>query len=137
MAGLPAQVKVLLSEMDGVVSLEELALRFLHRLQQQPTGVSTQRRLTLWSPAHLTACPVALQRSACCLPAASRRACWTCCASPWDTATAAARPCSPAPTPNSSPCGTPSWQGFTTGQAGRRRPRRLLATSAQPALCPV
>lgn len=39
LAGLPAQVKVL-AEMDSVVPLEELAMRFLHRVQQQPTGVS-------------------------------------------------------------------------------------------------
>lgn len=64
----------------------------------------------------LRGCPVVLQNLACCLPAASQRACWTCCASPWDTATAAARPCSPASTPNSSPCGTPCWQEFTAGQ---------------------
>lgn len=36
--GLPAQVKVLETEMDSVVSLEELAMRFLHRVQQQPAG---------------------------------------------------------------------------------------------------
>lgn len=40
LAGLPAQVKVLASETDNVVSLEELALRFLHRIQRQPTGLS-------------------------------------------------------------------------------------------------
>lgn len=41
LAGLPGQVKVLASEMDNVLSLEELAMRFLHHVQQQSTGVST------------------------------------------------------------------------------------------------
>lgn len=41
LAGLPGQVKVLASEMDNVLSLEELAMRFLHYVQQQSTGVST------------------------------------------------------------------------------------------------
>lgn len=43
LAGLPAQLKVLAWEMDSVVSLQELAMRFLHRLQQQPTGRSVRR----------------------------------------------------------------------------------------------
>lgn len=39
LAGLPVEVKVLASEMDNVVSLEELAMRSLHHIYQQPTGV--------------------------------------------------------------------------------------------------
>uniref|UniRef100_H3D2Z3 Leucine rich repeat containing 28 n=1 Tax=Tetraodon nigroviridis TaxID=99883 RepID=H3D2Z3_TETNG len=38
LAGLPAQVKVLAWETDKVVPLEELAMRSLHRGQQQPPG---------------------------------------------------------------------------------------------------
>lgn len=41
LSGLPGQVKVLASEMDNVLSLEELAMRFLHHVQQQSTGAST------------------------------------------------------------------------------------------------
>lgn len=50
LAGLPAQVKLLASEMDKVVSLEELAMRFLHQVQQQPTGVSLVQEWSRSSP---------------------------------------------------------------------------------------
>lgn len=42
LAGLPAQVKVLETEVDSVVSLEELTMRFLHRVQQPPAGESVR-----------------------------------------------------------------------------------------------
>lgn len=41
LAGLPAHLKVLSRERDGVLSLQELALRLLHLLQEQPAGLST------------------------------------------------------------------------------------------------
>lgn len=47
LAGLPAEVKVLASEMDNVVSLEELAMRFLHRIHRQPTGAEVLHVQTL------------------------------------------------------------------------------------------
>ncbi|XP_029956807.1 leucine-rich repeat-containing protein 28 isoform X1 [Salarias fasciatus] len=101
LVGLPAEVKVVGSETDGVVPLEELALRTLHRLHHhRPTG-----------------------------------ACWTCCSSPWATATAAARPCSPSSTPNSSPSGRPPWPACTAGPPSASWPTAAPATASGPLTC--
>lgn len=73
------------------------------------------------------------QTSTFCPLSASPRACWTCCVSRWDTATAAFKPCSPPSTPSSFLCAPQRWQACTAGQDVHAAPLLQTLPSFGPA----